>query len=86
MTIDVRLTYRVDEAAAETGLSRATLYRLARRNELEMIKVLGRTLIEGSELVAMIERMKATSRASASARLSKSKRAPPPARGDAPSP
>jgi excisionase family DNA binding protein len=56
---DDRLTYRVDEAAAVTGLSRSTLYRLAARKELPLIKVCGRTLIARADLEAMVSRMRA---------------------------
>lgn len=53
-----RLTYRIDEAAAVTGLSRSTLYRLAARKELPLIKVCGRTLIARADLEAMVARMR----------------------------
>jgi excisionase family DNA binding protein len=53
-----RLTYRVNEVIAITGLSRSTLYRLAARDELPLIKVCGRTLIARVDLEAMIERMR----------------------------
>lgn len=56
--MDDRLTYRVDEAAALTGLSRSTLYRLAARKELPLIKVCGRTLIARADLEAMVARMR----------------------------
>jgi excisionase family DNA binding protein len=55
---DARLTYRIDEAVKLTGLSRSTLYRLAARDELPLIKVCGRTLIARSDLEAMIDRMR----------------------------
>lgn len=58
MNGEARLTYRIDEAAAVTGLSRATLYRLAARRELPLIKVCGRTLIARVDLEAMIDRMR----------------------------
>jgi excisionase family DNA binding protein len=53
-----RLTYRVDEVVRLTGLSRATLYRLAARNELPFIKVCGRTLVARTDLEAMMDRMR----------------------------
>ena len=53
-----RLTYRLDEVVHLTGLSRATLYRLAARNELPFIKVCGRTLVARLDLEAMLERMR----------------------------
>lgn len=58
---EFRLTYRIDEVVRLTGLSRATLYRLAARNELPFIKVCGRTLIAHADLEAMIERMRRAS-------------------------
>ena len=56
-----RLTYQVNEAAEITGLSRSTLYRLAARNELPLIKVCGRTLIAHADLEAMLARMRMSS-------------------------
>lgn len=53
-----RMTYRVDEVVELTGLSRSTLYRLAARKELPLIKVCGRTLIARTDLEAMIARMR----------------------------
>ncbi len=53
-----RLTYRLDEVIRLTGLSRATLYRLAARNELLFIKVCGRTLVARADLEAMVDRLR----------------------------
>jgi excisionase family DNA binding protein len=53
-----RLTYRLDEVVRLTGLSRATLYRLAAKNELPFIKVCGRTLVARLDLEAMVDRMR----------------------------
>lgn len=55
---DDRLTYRLDEVIRLTGLSRATLYRLAARNELLFIKVCGRTLVARADLEAMVDRLR----------------------------
>lgn len=55
---DARLTYRIDEVVRLTGLSRSTLYRLAARRELPMIRACGRTLIARVDLEAMIERLR----------------------------
>jgi excisionase family DNA binding protein len=63
-----RLTYRVNEVVKMTGLSRSTLYRLAARNELPLIKVCGRTLIARGDLEAMIGRMKSPALTPASVR------------------
>lgn len=79
MQFDNRLTYTVDEAAGLLGISRATIYRLAVRNELTMIKILGRTVIEGAELVAMVERMKAASLARVEGNRPRGPRGRPPA-------
>ncbi|MEM9966209.1 MAG: helix-turn-helix domain-containing protein [Asticcacaulis sp.] len=53
-----RLTYRVNEVIALTGLSRSTLYRLVAKGELPLVKVCGRTLIARSDLEAMLGRMR----------------------------
>ena len=55
---DTRLTYRIDEVMRLTGLSRSTLYRLAARRELPLIKVCGRTLVAHADLDAMLARMR----------------------------
>jgi excisionase family DNA binding protein len=55
-----RLTYRINEVVRLTGLSRATLYRLAARKELPLIKICGRTLIARSDLEALVNRMRGT--------------------------
>ena len=53
-----RITYRVNEVLAMTGLSRSTLYRLVARGELPLVKVCGRTLIARDALEAMLRRMR----------------------------
>ncbi|MAK83978.1 helix-turn-helix domain-containing protein [Phenylobacterium sp.] len=53
-----RITYRVNEVLAMTGLSRSTLYRLVARGELPLVKVCGRTLIARDDLEAMLRRMR----------------------------
>lgn len=53
-----RLTYRVNEVLAMTGLSRSTLYRLVAQGELPLVKVCGRTLIARDDLEAMVQRMR----------------------------
>jgi excisionase family DNA binding protein len=45
-----RLAYSLCEAELATGLSRATLYRLAARGQLQMIKAGGRRLVPSAEL------------------------------------
>ncbi len=53
-----RITYRVNEVLALTGLSRSTLYRLVARGELPLVKVCGRTLVARDDLDAMLLRMR----------------------------
>ncbi len=53
-----RMTYRVNEVLAMTGLSRSTLYRLVAQGELPLVKVCGRTLIARDDLEAMVQRMR----------------------------
>ena len=55
---DDRLTYRIDEVVRLTGLSRATLYRLAARQELLFVKVCGRTLVARCDLEEFVNRMR----------------------------
>lgn len=58
MLMTERITYRVNEVLALTGLSRSTLYRLVARGELPLVKVCGRTLIARDDLEAMLARMR----------------------------
>lgn len=51
-----KLSYRMDEAAIATGLSKATLYRLVEKGELTTLKVGSRTLIRREVLQAFLER------------------------------
>lgn len=55
-----RITYRVNEVLALTGLSRSTLYRLVARGELPLVKVCGRTLVTRDDLETMLRRMRHT--------------------------
>ena len=57
-TVQDRMTYRVNEVLALTGISRSTLYRLVARGELALVKVCGRTLIARTDLDAMLARMR----------------------------
>lgn len=45
-----KMSYRIDEAVAVTGLSRPTLYRLIAKGDLSIVKVGTRTLIMASVL------------------------------------
>ncbi|WAC61223.1 helix-turn-helix domain-containing protein [Brevundimonas sp. SL130] len=65
-----RITYRVNEVLALTGLSRSTLYRLVAQGELPLVKARGRTLIARDDLEAMVQRI-ATQSITRSARLDK---------------
>ena len=45
-----RLAYSVDEACRQLSIGRTSLYQMAKRNELRLIKIAGRTLVPRSEL------------------------------------
>jgi excisionase family DNA binding protein len=45
-----RLAYSVDEACRLLSIGRTSLYELAKRDELRLIKIAGRTLVPRSEL------------------------------------
>ncbi len=45
-----RLAYSVDEACRLLSIGRTSLYELAQRDELRLIKIAGRTLVPRSEL------------------------------------
>jgi excisionase family DNA binding protein len=51
-----KLSYRIDEAAEATGLSRQTIYRLIAKGELTSFKVGTRTLIIASVLQDFLDR------------------------------
>lgn len=44
------LAYRVDHACQMLGISRTSLYELAKAGELKFIKIAGRTVVPRSEL------------------------------------
>lgn len=48
------LVYTINEAAEASRLSRATLYRHAAAGRLRVRKVVGRTLVDGASLRALI--------------------------------
>ncbi|MDJ0391360.1 helix-turn-helix domain-containing protein [Roseomonas sp. E05] len=48
------ITYTVNDAAAVSGLSRATLYRLAADGRLRLVKVGSRTLVDATSLRALL--------------------------------
>ncbi|ATC26473.1 helix-turn-helix domain-containing protein [Caulobacter vibrioides] len=56
-----KLSYRMDEAAEATGLSKATLYRLIERGELTTLKVGTRTLIRREVLEGLLQRLEVAS-------------------------
>lgn len=45
----------VDEAAEALRVSRATLYRLIAREEIEVVKIAGRTLIDRDEVRRLVD-------------------------------
>ncbi len=49
------LAYRVDDFARAIGLSRVTLYKMAKANKLKLIKIAGRTLVPASEAIRLLE-------------------------------
>lgn len=49
-----RLAFSVDEAAAASGLSRASLYRLAASGQLKTTRVGSRVLIPAAELYRLL--------------------------------
>lgn len=55
-----KLAYTIREAVAATGLSRATLYRLANAGEIALAKIGGRTLIRRAHIEAMLEKAERT--------------------------
>ncbi len=52
---DVALSYRINDAAAVSGLSRSTLYNLIAEKKLRSIVVAGRRLIPADALRDLIE-------------------------------
>lgn len=45
-----RLAYSVDEACRQLSIGRTSLYEMAKRKELRLIRIAGRTLVPRSEL------------------------------------
>lgn len=45
-----RHAYRVSDACSELGIGKTTLYDLAKRGEIKLIKIASRTLVPGSEI------------------------------------
>lgn len=52
----VKLTYTIRETAAALGLSRATIYKMIARGELETFHWCGRTLIRADVLQGAVDR------------------------------
>lgn len=46
--------YRIDDAGAMAGIGRTTIYDLVKNGDLKLIKVGGRSLIDGDSLRALI--------------------------------
>lgn len=51
-----RLAYRIEEVVALTGLSRSSIYRLAKREQLPLMRICGRTLVLHRDLMDLLER------------------------------
>jgi excisionase family DNA binding protein len=45
-----RLAYSINEACRQLSIGRTSLYEMAKRNELRLIRIAGRTLVPRSEL------------------------------------
>ena len=45
-----RLAYSVDEACRQLSIGRTSLYEMAKKDELRLIRIAGRTLVPRSEL------------------------------------
>ena len=52
-----QLSYTVNQAAAQLGIGRTSLYALIKTGDLTPIKLRQRTLLRHDDLVAMLERM-----------------------------
>ena len=52
-----QLSYTVNQAAAQLGIGRTSMYALIKTGDLTPIKVRQRTLLLHDDLVAMLERM-----------------------------
>ncbi len=59
-TLPTAITYRVNVAEAKLGVSKSTIYRLAKEGELVLVKIGKRSSgITADSLLALIERNKA---------------------------
>ena len=52
-----QLSYTVNQAAAQLGIGRTSMYALIKTGDLTPIKLRQRTLLRHDDLVAMLERM-----------------------------
>ena len=52
-----QLSYTVNQAAAQLGIGRTSIYALIKTGELTPIKLRKRTLLRHEDLVALLERM-----------------------------
>ena len=55
-----QLSYTVNQAAAQLGIGRTSMYALIKTGDLTPIKLRQRTLLRHDDLVAMLERMNPT--------------------------
>ena len=49
-----RLAYSIDEACRQLSIGRTSLYAMAKRKEVRLIKIAGRTLVPSTELARLI--------------------------------
>lgn len=47
--MDTRAAYRVNDFCAAFGISRTTVYKLAKQKKLRLVKIAGRVLVPASE-------------------------------------
>ena len=52
-TRPARAAWRVDDAAYRMGVSRVSIYKLAKEGKITLIKIAGRTLVPESEIVRL---------------------------------
>jgi excisionase family DNA binding protein len=55
-----RLSYSINTAADDTGLSRSRIYKLINDGQLQTFKVGSRTMIHGAALAALVDRFAAS--------------------------
>ena len=48
------LAYRLDDACRAVGISKSSLYALARDGQIKLIRIAGRSLVEGASLRRLV--------------------------------